>query len=478
MRRVLVLIVGLILSSQLQVGIAFKLVCYFANWAQHRPGIGKFLPENIPPCLCTHLIYAFATINSNHKITTKEENDAELYTSFNNLKKQRPQLKTLLGVGGWNFGTQRFTSMVNARKNRTIFINSTIDFLRKHNFDGLNLDWKYPAARGSPADDKKRYTSLLMEIKKAFQQEAKRTKNVKLLISAAVAASKDKIDAGFEISKVARNVDFINLVSYGFHGAWDRFTGHISPLYRGSADKGAYANSNVNYAAKYWIRNGLPANKMIIGFPTFGRTFTLKSSNASVGSAAIGPGPPGNYTKEAGFLAYYEICDFLKTATPKFIKDQMVSYAVKKDVWLGYDNLDSFQTKAQWLKKNKYGGAFVWTIDLDDFHDHCQQGVLPLTTKLNKLLKINSGCKIQNSPSSNKINKNNDNTEIRINGPWCLNKTAGVYVDPNDPTRFYRCDQLTTHERCADGLVFDKNCLCCNWPKNPAAFHKTVTTNK
>ncbi|XP_043572528.1 acidic mammalian chitinase-like, partial [Chiloscyllium plagiosum] len=460
------------------LGIAFKLICYFANWAQHRPGIGKFLPENIPPCLCTHLIYAFATINSNHKITTKEENDAELYTSFNNLKQQRPQLKTLLGVGGWNFGTQRFTSMVNARKNRTIFINSTIDFLRKHNFDGLNLDWKYPAARGSPADDKKRYTSLLMEIKKAFQQEAKRTKSVKLLISAAVAASKDKIDAGFEISKVARNVDFINLVSYGFHGAWDRFTGHISPLYRGSADKGAYANSNVNYAAKYWIQNGLPANKMIIGFPTFGRTFTLKSSNASVGSAAIGPGPPGNYTKEAGFLAYYEICDFLKTATPKFIKDQMVSYAVKKDVWLGYDNLDSFQTKAQWLKKNKYGGAFVWTIDLDDFHDHCQQGVLPLTTKLNKLLKINSGCKIQHSSSSSKINKNNDNTEIRINGPWCLNKTAGVYVDPNDSTRFYRCDQLTTHERCADGLVFDKNCLCCNWPKNSAAFHKTVTTNK
>ncbi|XP_048408803.1 acidic mammalian chitinase-like isoform X1 [Stegostoma tigrinum] len=477
MRRILVLIVGLILLSQLHVGITFKLVCYFANWAQHRPGVGKFIPENIPPCLCTHLIYAFATIGSNHKITTKEQNDEELYKSFNNLKKQSPQLKTLLGIGGWNFGTQRFTSMVSTKKNRTIFINSAIQFLKKHNFDGLNLDWKYPAVRGSPADDKKRYSILLMEMKKAFQREAKRTNNVKLLISAAVAA-KNKIDAGFEISKVAKNVDFINLVSYGFHGAWDRFTGH-SPLYRGTADMGANAKSNVIYAANYWIRNGLPAKKMIIGFPTFGRTFTLKTSNGSVGAAATGPGPPGSYTREAGFLAYYEVCDFLKNATSKLIKDQMVSYAVKKNIWLGYDNLDSFQAKAQWLKRNKYGGAFVWTIDLDDFHNHCQQGVLPLTTKLNKLLKINPGCKIANSPFINESikNKNNDNTEIRINAPWCFNKTTGVYVDPKDSTRFYRCDQLTTHERCADGLVFDKNCLCCNWPEN-SPFHKVVTPNK
>ena len=36
-----------------------KVVCYYANWSAYRPGQAKFLPQNINPYLCTHLIYAF-----------------------------------------------------------------------------------------------------------------------------------------------------------------------------------------------------------------------------------------------------------------------------------------------------------------------------------------------------------------------------------------------------------------------------------
>ncbi len=34
-----------------------KLVCYYTNWSQYRVKEGKFLPEDIDPFLCTHIIY-------------------------------------------------------------------------------------------------------------------------------------------------------------------------------------------------------------------------------------------------------------------------------------------------------------------------------------------------------------------------------------------------------------------------------------
>ena len=37
----------------------------FENWAWYRPGIGKMLPEDIDPSLCTHIIYGFATLDTN-----------------------------------------------------------------------------------------------------------------------------------------------------------------------------------------------------------------------------------------------------------------------------------------------------------------------------------------------------------------------------------------------------------------------------
>ena len=52
----------------------------------------------------------------------------------------------------------------------------------------------------------------------------------------------------------------------------------------------------------------MPKDKICMGLAFYGRTFKLaNSSDTGIGAPALGPGEPGTYTRESGFLAYYEV---------------------------------------------------------------------------------------------------------------------------------------------------------------------------
>lgn len=140
---------------------ALRRVCYYTNWAQYRSS-RSFRPENIDASLCTHLIYSFATMEGN-LLKTFEYNDEAMYARFNAHRVTNPSLKTLLAVGGYNFGVVKMSAMLKTSVSRTEFANGALSFLRRHGFDGLDLDFEYPAARGSPAEDKQRF-SLLVKV--------------------------------------------------------------------------------------------------------------------------------------------------------------------------------------------------------------------------------------------------------------------------------------------------------------------------
>ncbi|KAF4021489.1 hypothetical protein G4228_013407 [Cervus hanglu yarkandensis] len=259
---------------------------------------------------------------NNSQIVPKDPLDEKiLYPEFNKLKERNRKLKTLLSIGGWNFGTSRFTTMLSTFSNREKFVNSVMPLLRTHGFDGLDLFFLYPGLRGSPARDRWTFLSLLEELLQAFKNEARLTMRPRLLLSAAVSGDPHVIRKAYDARLLGRLLDFISVLSYDLHGSWEKVTGHNSPL------------------------------------------FSL-------------PGDPKS-----------SICSFIEGMNKRWIDDQYVPYAFKGKEWVGYDDAISFSYKAFFIKREHFGGAMVWTLDLDDVTGaFCGTGPFPLVYTLNYLL--------------------------------------------------------------------------------------------
>merc|ERR1711931_137634 len=171
-------------------------------------------------------------------------------------------------------------------------------------------------------------TLLCQELRVAFDNEPLSEGQETLLLTAATGAGKKTVDAAYEIPQVAAALDFINLMSYDLNGAWNKNTGHDSPLYPRPDETGEERQLNMEWAANYWVNQGCPPEKLIIGMATYGRGFTLLDPENDIGynASARGPSERGKYTGEGGYKSYYEICQLINGgyATRYWNDDHMV----------------------------------------------------------------------------------------------------------------------------------------------------------
>lgn len=448
-----------------------KVVCYFGSWAVYRPEPGKFAIEYIDPRLCTHMIYTFVGISTEGEVKVldswqdlPDNYGKDGFGRFNKLREISPTTKTLVAIGGWNEGSAKYSQVVSNDALRHKFVNNVVQFVKKHKFDGFDVDWEYPNQRGGVPADKENYVKLLAELRQAFDKEG-------LILSAAVGAAETSASKSYNIAEVAKHLHFINLMSYDFHGAWDKFTAINAPLYHAQRETGDQLKFNVNASIHYWLENGAPPEKLVVGVPFYGRGFTLADvSKSELGATTTGPSMAGPYTREAGMLGYNEICEMLAQGgwTVKRDDEQRVPYIIKGNQWVGYDDIQSVKEKAEYINSLNLGGAMLWSIETDDFHGKCGE-TYPLLKTLNRVLR--KDVKIPEEPPVVQPPTSTPQPPTPTPNPppptgVCTKE--GYVRDPKDCSKFYFCQNVNgqyqvTPFHCAAGLVFDPKTTSCNY---------------
>lgn len=300
----------------------YKVVCYFTNWAWYRQEGGKFLPEDIDADLCTHIAYGFAVLDR-ESLTIKTHDswadiDNDMYGRVVRYKSKG--IKVVVALGGWNDSAgDKYSRLIRSKTARERFIKHVMDFIEKYNFDGLDLDYEYPVcwqvdcSKGY-ADEKESFALLVKELSEVFKPRG-------WLLSSAVSPSKKVIDHGYDVPALSKYFDWIAVMTYDFHGQWDKKTGHVAPMYEHPDDFDK--TFNANFSINYWIELGADPKKLVMGMPTYGQSFSLAdNSNHDLNAQTYGGGEAGAATRARGFLAYYEICKNVRDRGWTMIQDE------------------------------------------------------------------------------------------------------------------------------------------------------------
>ena len=367
-------------------------VCYWGTWANYRPSKGKFTPGDVDPSLCTHLIYSFVgldeettTIKSLDTWMDMEENYAlGGFKKAVDLKLRNPSLKVSVAVGGWNDGSKKYSDMAKDPLKRKQFVRSALHFVVKYQFDGLDMDWEYPAKRGGDPEDKENFILLLADLYSVFNKN-------NLLLTAAIGATAQTMDVSYNIPMMYKYLDYVHVMCYDYHGKWDNYAGHNAPLYPRHMDSPIDQTYNLAYTFAYMLEKGAIPEKTVMGVPFYGRSYKLlMPSENGMGSITKKDAFKGPYTREDGFLGYNEVCEELMDKdhpwTVVWEEDIMAPYMFRGDRWVSFDDEKSLEYKTDFAVDLGLAGMMIWSIDTDDFGGVCSGAKYPLLQALNRAL--------------------------------------------------------------------------------------------
>ncbi|MFV0519465.1 MAG: glycosyl hydrolase family 18 protein, partial [Lachnospirales bacterium] len=370
-----------------------RVVVYFPNWGLYSAAHQNMKVSDLPWDKITHINHAFFTVGEDNRIVSTDDNADFSWSGkdghfgdYEEYSKTYPDVEVLISVGGWT-KSHNFHDMAMTKASRAEFIDSTLDLMEEWDFiDGFDIDWEYPGVdrdadpndqydMGSPGgeEDRENYTLLLKEMREAFDSHGYEDK----LLTAAVPASPAKAQA-VNPDEYSQYLDYINVMNYDIHGAWDSVTGHQSPIY--DNPNFPYTEShNLTLEATlefYHEEYGIPKDKLVGGTPFYSRGWGGVTANSA--EEALFATATGNYLGlwddpanpyPGGQEPYWKIKQYEQSSEWEKGYDEYSKvpylYNKSKKVFLTYEDEQSLTERANFINDNGYGGLIAWEISGD-----------------------------------------------------------------------------------------------------------------
>ncbi|KAJ3027036.1 UNVERIFIED_CONTAM: hypothetical protein HDU68_004614 [Siphonaria sp. JEL0065] len=329
-----------------------------------------------------------------------------------------PKLRTMISIGGWS-GSAPFSTIAASSGAIRTFVKSVHHYLDMNGFDGVDIDWEYPAGGGllcnvvSP-NDAVNFLALLRELRTELGPDRA------ISLALGVKPSRYSVAGKNYILQYAKYVNYFQIMSYDFYGSWSPYTDFNSALFSPTSNDpqrpmaNGYRYYSISKGMAAYSKLGVSKSKLVVGLAFYGRSWQVQPN----------PNLSGLFQKCQGTAASNETCapiigDVLDISTYpdacggqhhstvwmymnlrgdarsgnaayiqpnaplangptsasngwtrkyfKFAESPTLFHPSYRGAptFISYDDPVSIKAKSMWVKKNGYKGVMIWEIDQD-----------------------------------------------------------------------------------------------------------------
>jgi chitinase len=333
----------------------FQVIGYYAGNGE---GIEKY-----PLHQLTQIIYSFAHLHGD-TIGYSSAQKKQGLLKLTSLKQKYPGLRVLVSVGGWG-GCESCSDVFSRSESRQRFAQSVSRLLQETAADGLDMDWEYPVIPGPPGHayspaDKDNFTALMLALRQAIGPSK--------ILSFAAGGFPDFLIKSIDWTAISPVVDYINLMTYDLVHGYSKQTGHHAPLYSSASQA-----ESVDSCVRYLLQAKVPAGKLVVGLPFYGRIFEQVPPGAPTANKIPGLYEPCIFKQYIGYNQY----DTLSAANgwqhyTDPVQQAAVAYHSGLKLFATIETEQSIAAKTSYAWRNRLGGVMFWELQ----NDKISQGLL------------------------------------------------------------------------------------------------------